>query len=94
MKIMRNLTYENLIKMEFKLLRDKTKLIYEKIELSAKVDALREKINRKDVELYELRKTCQCRECRFYHQEVCCNSESDNTADFMSPYSSCKWCER
>lgn len=41
-------------------------------------------------------RSCWCCECKWYAEpeQVCVNGASDNCADFMSPYSSCKHCER
>jgi len=50
---------------------------------------------------HELRKICQCRQCK--HGEmpspktewsVCGNKDSDNYGEFRNPYSSCEKCER
>lgn len=40
--------------------------------------------------------SCWCCECKHYAEleQVCVNGDSDNCADFMSPYSSCEHCER
>jgi hypothetical protein len=48
---------------------------------------------------YELRKVCQCRECKWYQYrgevaEGCRNPNSDNFCETMNPYGSCEKCER
>lgn len=34
-----------------------------------------------------------CKDCRWYHDEVCCNDDSDYCADYPDEYGSCKYCE-
>jgi hypothetical protein len=49
---------------------------------------------------YELRKVCQCRECKHYGyllstgDERCKNPKSVNHLEEMNPYGSCEKCER
>lgn len=44
---------------------------------------------------HELRKVCQCRQCKWFaDNQVCVNGDSDNRAEFMNPYGSCEKCER
>lgn len=43
----------------------------------------------------ELRKVCQCRECKhFYEDYICDNRNSDNYKELMSLFGSCEKCER
>lgn len=37
---------------------------------------------------------CWCKDCKYYHDEVCVNATSDWVADYPSPYGSCEHCER
>jgi hypothetical protein len=43
---------------------------------------------------YELRKVCQCRECKWCYKNLCVNGKSDNFKETMNPYGSCEKCER
>ena len=46
-------------------------------------------------EVNELRKTCQCRECKWFSERhACYNQKSDNCNKRTSEHESCKQCER
>jgi len=72
----------------------KIKLKYKLVEVD-KYDNLLKCLDEAITNNYELRKTCQCRHCKWYaDNEVCVNGDSDNRAEFMNPYGSCEKCER
>ncbi|MCE5227920.1 MAG: hypothetical protein LLG05_18930 [Porphyromonadaceae bacterium] len=94
-KIMLQSTYGDMVRLQSKLLTEKGRIAREHIELYGRIDSLNQTIEEKNIEIYELQKVCQCRECKWYAEnQVCVNGDSDNRAEFMNPYGSCEKCER
>jgi hypothetical protein len=48
---------------------------------------------------HELRKVCQCKDCKWLRMVgsncgMCVNENGENRSEFMNPYGSCEKCER